>query len=174
MKTKTRLYFILYILLICSACSSNNKNNTSTETIIVYTDLIDEFKRRDLHQQPHAEWFERKYSKYNMDSVYINKLKKINTDSIRIALIMGTWCSDSRNVVPHFFKVLDTIGIDEKQISMIGVDTKKETYRTDLEQYQIQRVPTFIFYKNNNEIGRIIEYPVKTMEKDMFEILTKH
>ena len=36
----------------------------------------------------------------------------------------------------------------------------------------IHHVPTVIFYKNGNEIGRIIEYPVQLLEEDMVAILT--
>lgn len=41
----------------------------------------------------------------------------------------------------------------------------------DIDQFIIERVPTFIFYKNESEIGRIIETPVETLEKDILNIL---
>ena len=36
----------------------------------------------------------------------------------------------------------------------------------------IQRVPTFIIYKNNIESGRIIETPKTSLEQDLVNILT--
>ena len=35
----------------------------------------------------------------------------------------------------------------------------------------IHHVPTVILYNNGNEIGRIIEYPVQSLEEDMVAIL---
>ena len=41
----------------------------------------------------------------------------------------------------------------------------------EYDQLEIQRVPTFIIYKNNIEAGRIIENPVTSLEQDMVNIL---
>lgn len=37
--------------------------------------------------------------------------------------------------------------------------------------YTIKKIPTFIFYRNNKEIGRYIEYSKKSLEKDILNIL---
>jgi hypothetical protein len=42
----------------------------------------------------------------------------------------------------------------------------------EYDKLDIQRVPTFIFYKNNIEAGRIIENPETSLEQDMVKILT--
>jgi predicted Zn-dependent protease len=36
----------------------------------------------------------------------------------------------------------------------------------------IHRVPTFIFYKDRQEVNRIVEHPVERFEKDMLNIVT--
>ena len=67
-------------------------------------------------------------------------------------------------------------GIAEVMLSLgyavQGSDLKpnKQTkyYVKDLK---VERVPTFIFYKNNKEIGRIIENPKKDMAEDFLEIV---
>jgi hypothetical protein len=33
-------------------------------------------------------------------------------------------------------------------------------------------VPTFIFMKDGQELGRIVEYPLESLEKDMAKILS--
>ena len=35
----------------------------------------------------------------------------------------------------------------------------------------IELVPTFIFYRNGEELGRIVETPEDTLEKDLAEIV---
>jgi len=81
--------------------------------------------------------------------------------------VLGTWCSDSQEQVPGFFKVLDKIRFDKKNVQMIAVDSAKEAGIIDLVNYNIQKVPTFIIYRKGREIGRIIEKPYMTLEKDL-------
>ena len=56
-------------------------------------------------------------------------------------------------------------------LTFIGVDNGKLSPIGDYEALEIQRVPTFIIYKNNLEAGRIIENPVTSLEQDMVNIL---
>ncbi len=58
-------------------------------------------------------------------------------------------------------------------MTFIGVDNAKLSPVGEYAGLGIERVPTFIFYKNNIEAGRIIENPVTSLEQDMVNILTK-
>jgi thiol-disulfide isomerase/thioredoxin len=113
-------------------------------------------------------WFESEYDYYQPEDSVI---KLINLDSVKIVCVMGTWCSDSRREVPHFFKILDALKFDEKNLTLYCVDRKKQAEGYDIDQFVIERVPTFIFYKNDSEIGRIIETPQETLERDLLKIL---
>ena len=84
---------------------------------------------------------------------------------------MGTWCPDSRREVPRFMKILDAWNFSPGMLTFIGVDNGKLSPIGEYDQLEIQRVPTFIIYKNNIEAGRIIENPVTSLEQDMVNIL---
>lgn len=84
---------------------------------------------------------------------------------------MGTWCGDSRRETPHFYKLLDAVNFDYKNLQMITVDRSKKSSNNEQAGLEIIRVPTFIFYKNGKEINRFVEYPVKSLEEDLLEIL---
>ncbi len=43
----------------------------------------------------------------------------------------------------------------------------------EVDGMEIHFVPTFIFYRNDEEIGRIVEMPYESLEKDMLEIVLK-
>ena len=84
---------------------------------------------------------------------------------------MGTWCSDSHEQVPRFFKVMDEAGYPADNVRIICVDREKKDGSEDVDSLNIELVPTFIFYKEGIELGRIVETPKQTMEEDIFEIL---
>jgi hypothetical protein len=92
---------------------------------------------------------------------------------INVTLIMGTWCDDSKEQVPRFYKILDMLQFDYSKLSLICVDRKKSAPDIDLAGMNIKLVPTFIFYRNYKEIGRITETPARSLEKDMLGIMTK-
>jgi len=50
------------------------------------------------------------------------------------------------------------------------LETKKLVF-FDIDNLDIKRVPTFIIYENGEEIGRIIETPKKSLEKDLEKIV---
>jgi hypothetical protein len=53
---------------------------------------------------------------------------------------------------------------------MIGVDFDKKAREIDVDVFNISRVPTFIFHRNEIEIGRITETPIETLEEDFLKI----
>jgi hypothetical protein len=58
-----------------------------------------------------------------------------------------------------------------KGVTLYGVDRKKKSPGGTEAQYHIERVPTFIFLKHGEEIGRIVENPQASLEGDMLSIL---
>ena len=84
---------------------------------------------------------------------------------------MGTWCSDSRENVPAFFKLMDHIKFRKRNIQLIGLDVDKKNPNEDEIKYNIINVPTFIFFKDGKEINRIVELTIESIEKDILKIL---
>jgi thiol-disulfide isomerase/thioredoxin len=88
---------------------------------------------------------------------------------VDITIVMGTWCSDSRREVPRFYKLFENLDFNIDDIKLINVDTKKEAEGTTVSELNIERVPTFIFKRGGEEIGRIIETPDESLEADMLK-----
>ncbi len=87
-------------------------------------------------------------------------------------IVLGTWCGDSKEKVPRFLKILDLLGTTFDDLKLIAVDREKTAPDMDVKgKYLIEKVPTFIFYKGDVEIGRITETPKVALEKDLFFIL---
>lgn len=86
---------------------------------------------------------------------------------------MGSWCSDSQREVPRFYRIMDDAGITNDKIELISVNREKKVPGMDINNLRIERVPTFIIYDGIKELGRIIETPAETLEKDLLRILAK-
>lgn len=135
--------------------------------------LIGLFDRDAFQDSNYAWWFNSGYKFYSADSALVNELGSVNLDSVNVTIVMGTWCSDSRREVPRFFKIIDELKIPKEKIQIIGVNRKFKSDGDDISSLNIKRVPTFIFYENQKEIGRIIETPEVSLENDMLKILKK-
>lgn len=116
-------------------------------------------------------WFNSRYSEYNVDKEIVDKLTTA-LKGYTIKGFMGTWCGDSKRETPRFYKILDETGFDQNNFELITVNRDKKTPDNLQEGLNIIRVPTFIFYKGNKEVGRYVEYPRETIEKDILKIVT--
>ena len=132
--------------------------------------------REALNREPFAAWFNDNYFTYKVDTTITNQLKNF-TDKKQFLIFLGTWCGDSKREVPRLLKVLDYCGIKPEQIKIVLVSNIDSLYKQSPNHEEkglnILRVPTLIVYENNTEINRFIEYPVETVEKDLFKILKK-
>jgi hypothetical protein len=184
MKKIPLLFFILPALFFgCKTnkiLTENQPVMEKTETISQPTDfhdastwLLGYFTRQMMTRPPHSEWFQKGYDNYILNDEAVKKLTEISKEGLTIKIVMGSWCPDSRREVPRFMKILDYWKFSAGSIIYIGVDISKFSPIGDYSTLNIQRVPTFIFYKNNIEAGRIIENPVTSLEQDMVNILTR-
>jgi thiol-disulfide isomerase/thioredoxin len=125
-----------------------------------------------MYRTPHCTWYLDGYDKYQPNTEVLTRLAAISKEDISFKIVLGTWCPDSRREVPRFLHILDLWQFPSEKITFIGVDNSKLSPVGEYDQLDIQRVPTFIIYKNNIEAGRIIENPVTSLEQDMVNILT--
>jgi thiol-disulfide isomerase/thioredoxin len=119
------------------------------------------------------EWFQTEYESYKPDKKVMKALTRKLPDGLSIMIVMGTWCSDSRREVPRFYKIADMINMKSDAIIGIAVDRAKTTEHVNMEHLKVERVPIFVIYNEGKELGRIIETPHQSLEKDLLEILKK-
>ena len=183
---------ILFVAILLSACSANKylienkkdivkkievkevvrkKATTANATKNDRGYLIGFTNREAFNDASYQYWFNDRYSTYKTDQELIAKLKPIIND-FTIKGFMGTWCGDSKRETPRFYKILDETGFDQDYFELVTVGRNKKTPNNLQEGFNIIRVPTFIFYKDGEEVGRFVEYPRETLEKDILKILT--
>lgn len=144
-----------------------NKTVPYEETVI----LLGRANEDGLKQEPFNSWYEENYSDYTVDATSTASLNYLLKD-LKIKVFLGTWCDDSKREIPHFYKILDAAGFDTKNIELIALSEQKDTPEGFEVGLNINYVPTFIFFKNDKEINRIVEAPITSLEQDMIAILT--
>lgn len=121
------------------------------------------------------KWYRKNFRRYKPEIKKIDSLKA--RTSFYITIYGGEWCSDTKEQLPAMMKVLSKISFPEKRVSLYFVDRQKKCVdcgNEPPEKYAIVLVPTFIVYNEKKEqIGRIVETPEMSMEKDLLKILVK-
>jgi len=145
--------------------------NTSEPLKLVNGHLSGIQTKEAFMQAPFNLWFKPKYEAYTLDDETKTTLKKSMKD-VTIRAYMGTWCGDSKRETPMFYKLLDEINFKEKNLTLITVDRTKSKPEELVSGYDIKRVPTFIFYRDGEEIGRYVERPRESIEQDFLKIVT--
>jgi thiol-disulfide isomerase/thioredoxin len=131
--------------------------------------IIGEFPREILNE---FGWFNAGYKSFLINDSASFGIIKSTANRFDVIVFLGTWCPDSKEHVPRFMKIMDEAGVTGKHIKLIGLNRdKKLGMLTD--KYKITKVPTFIFIKDERELGRIVEHPRTTLLKDIAGILIR-
>ncbi|SHM70800.1 Thiol-disulfide isomerase or thioredoxin [Salegentibacter salegens] len=153
--------------LISGDISNKNENAENKNSAEM---LLGKFTQANLEKAPHSNWFVPGYENYKPKKEALKTIKK-NIHDYEILMFMGTWCGDSRYEVPKFFKLLDEVDFDRKNLKNIAVNRAKKAPGKLDEEYNIHRVPTIIFMKDGKEVNRFVEYSIESLEEDIAKIL---
>ncbi len=109
-------------------------------------------------------------AEYEKRQVNTDVLEGVDAEGVTVMVIFGDWCGDSLDHVPTFLKIQDQLNFADVQYVAVGRKLADDT--GIVESFGIERVPTFLFFVNGEEIGRIVETPTVSMEQDVVDILT--
>lgn len=127
--------------------------------------------RADIELDTSFAWFKKNMQFGSADPGAVKTFRE-NADSFEVVIFAGTWCEDSQNLLPQFYRLIDKSGFPDSAITLVGVDRNKETLYNLDEVFNIKNVPTFIIMKNGKELGRMIEYgKYGTADKELAEIV---
>ena len=130
------------------------------------------FHREDMERDPLFSWYSANYHSYPLDSATVESLKPL-VDDVHFVMVLGTWCGDSKREVPHCCRVFDAAGVKESAVKYFGVDRTKKSGDGTTDTYNVARVPTIIVFRGEQELGRIVEHPRESLEKDLLRLLQR-
>ena len=169
---KKILILIIGVFILCGAggsvfAQSQAEISRDDEGNKILTGII---SRSDLERDTAFSWWAENLKGYTPQSQAVAELKK--NQHIQFITFMGTWCSDSKFIVPKFYSLLDAAGFSQDRVTLIGVDRSKKTLSHLAEALDIENVPTIIVMNNGKEAGRVVEYGKSgAFDKDLAEII---
>ena len=110
------------------------------------------------------------YNAHALNETLVSQMDSIFSE-IEITIYMGTWCEDSQREVPAFFKIIDALEANDQIKRLVGLNEDKISHDGSAEKAGVTNVPTIIFSKKGQEINRIVEFPIRSLEQDMLDIL---
>ena len=116
-----------------------------------------------------STWYTENYSLYKHQKRLIQQIDSLD-DGDSVCVVFGSWCSDSHMWVPMFLSITDSTTMAHK-LGFIAVPRSKGWIEQLHAGLDIEKVPTFIFYHDGKEIGRIIEEPTGDIGDNIVEIL---
>lgn len=160
----------LIVLLFASAVSFGQAQYEVT--MEGPTKIMKGILTRDIVQKDSTfPWFRQNQQGYTPDAALVSTLKA-KAPNLHFIMFTGTWCDDSRFIMPRFFLLADAAAIPADHISLIGVDRNKKTLGFLSESLNVTNVPTIIVLKDGKEIGRVVEYGKTGMwDKEIGEIV---
>ncbi len=178
MNLKRLLFSMLVIALIASmfSCSSKSIPQQPKYTVVADTETVvmkGVLTRNILEKEKAFTWMteNRKYGSADAGAVKIFSQQK---NLFTVLIFGGTWCHDSQNILPVFYRLVDKSGFPDNRITLVGVDRQKTAPHNWHNTWNITMVPTFIILQNGKEMGRVVEYgKTGNVEKELADIVAK-
>ena len=150
--------------------SELNINKQVADTIDGGMMLLGRISAEGLNQEPYSIWFEENSKTYTPDMALLEEIKPL-IKPCYIKVFMGSWCEDSQREVPALLKLLKLTEFDISQLEIIAMTHDKDTPENYEADYEIEFIPTIMFFKDGAELNRIVEYTQETLEQDVLKIL---
>lgn len=167
MKFSNHLFILIFLLFSLSYSFAQSSYTDKKGNV----HLLGEVEISQLEAEAYSEWFVKGMAEYQ-SNVDPSKMKDLQ--DVQVKIFLGTWCGDTKNYLPKFVKTWKEAGLKESQLELIalhrdGDEYKRSPKRTEAN-YNIHRVPAFVFERYGQEIGRIVERPLNDLTTDMTQI----
>lgn len=137
--------------------------------------LLAECSAVDLAAAPFDAWYGPGYDGYVPAAQVLGELRGIDLEGLEVVTFFGTWCGDNRREAPRMLKLLDALDFPESSRRLIAVDNDDELHKRspggEEEGLEVYCVPTFVIRRDGRELGRIVEHPARSLERDLATIL---
>ncbi len=165
---KTLFAAVSFIFMTLSLHAQTPYTNTLDGETHILNGIVSKYI---LQNDTSFKWYATNQKGYAPDTAAVSAMET-NKNKVRYVVFGGTWCGDTKNILPKFFKLQETSGVPDANISFFAMDRSKKTIGNVGDAFNITNVPTIIVMKNGKEVGRVVEYGTSgKFDKDLAEIL---
>lgn len=166
---KSAVYFSLLFITVSAHTQTHYYEIVPDKETKVLKGFLE---RSDIESDTAFKWFKQNMQYGRADDAAVNAFKK-NSGKFSVIIFAGTWCEDSQNMLPVFYRLADKAAMPADNIFLIGVDRDKATLQNLQKAFNVTLVPAFIVMKDGKEVGRVIEYgKYGQIDKDLGEIVS--
>ena len=165
-----RIAFFILAVIFASAAFAQTSVEVSRDT---YGNKVLKgfMNKKELASDTAFTWYTQNFKSFTPNTEVVKQFS--NKAGISLVVFGGTWCDDTKQLLPKFFATTEAAGFPEDHLTLIGVDRNKKTLYNLSEAFAVMNVPTFIVMKDGKEVGRVVEYgKTGTPEKEVAEIIT--
>ncbi len=160
---------VLAMLLLAAGCAHQNHPAAILQQVGGEQLILGETQYPEILR--HFPAWKEEDQRSETNPVLVEQIKQIG-EPLEVLCYFGNWCGDSREALPIFMKTLNAAQNKRITVKLIGVDRKKDDPGHTAKANGIELVPTFILIRNGEEIGRMIEFPMKeNFVEDLLDIL---
>jgi hypothetical protein len=163
-----KIYLLGGLVLLTIACAHTHRASNGESM------LLGQHPEKDLQKKPYRTWFNPNYANYVVDTATTTILSPLLRQK-DFLIFMGTWCPDSKREVPRMLHTLDACNVPRDRVHIVMVDYRDPAYKQSPGHEErgkyIAHVPDLLVFENKSEIGRIVESPVVSLEKDLLTIV---
>lgn len=119
------------------------------------------------------EFWKIEYDHFVPDRRIVESIDGRIKQELNIDVYFAFWCGDSKNHVPAFVRLLELLSTRSLiKVRYFDVGGRKPPERSYyVEKEKITRIPTFVFYRDGKEIGRIVENPNQSLSEDFLLVI---
>lgn len=165
-----KLWLLIGIVLISISGFSQSQYEVTTDG---QDKILKGIIHRDLIANDTSfKWYKQNLAGYKPNEAATNALKA-KSSQLQFIVFGGTWCSDTKYILPKFFALTDAASFPQDRVTLIGVDRDKKTLSHLSEALGVINVPTIIVMKEGKEIGRVVEYgKTGAWDKELGEVIS--
>ena len=178
------LKYVLLLAVVAGCGSKKQVLNTSKNLMPVYTKLINTVKRvlqqGDAIEKENAEIFlvnmRNQYDSYQPKAEVLESLSLFlgnDVKSLKVEVWGGNWCPDTHEGVPALTKVLDALNQEPANFIYHRVNREKNKIDGMTIEKTFGAVPFVKFELNSKLLGEVVEFPTKSWEEDLMNLLEK-
>ena len=167
MMLRNSLFYICLLVVMSTYLFVSCKNGEESDDSIP----VGQFSWTEW--QIKAGWDDYSANEYTPNSSNVDELNEFTQNSnITFIIFTASWCPDSKSETPKIYKLCDMASIQLSNVTLYGVDYDKKEPSGKYADFNLQKVPTLIVCVDDQEIGRIVEYPVNSWDQDLVDILS--